>query len=1727
MSTKNTNASRFWRKPAAAFGAVAIAATGLAAGAGFGVLGAPQAAYAQAANGGSYTVQGGGTINGATLPLSSIIDAQDTTIDPTPNAVTYGVTGSVSDLQEYNRNAYLGGGTHGKTPVDSGQAAPVEGVTVYARWIEQNQAGTVTYVSPTYKTTTLNDGRFGLELKPYTDANGVERHFSGQAEVLAADGVREKLQTWIEVPDGKMMILNPTVTPIPTSGNLISPSSKTLSFNAGTNSATDVNFLIADRPTAEDWATKFLPADVAKDPVTGAVKYQKQAVDTSRTGNGSASGYGYWNFQRDANANQIFSYNAFDKNDAPLYKTPIKVSYLSDYALRQIKEYVDGNEAIFGGKTGSMAAWNWRPSGWNWERERKLQDWINEQVKADPAKWIAETIETETDPTGWYSVQFNGTFGNSVNTRAYDDGAAVYSNLARDNGATIKLDPNGPDVKIYDLYGQVAPSADFGSWKSDITTVKDTALPKHVNWNFMYAAPVTDPGLGAGYTDPFWGTRWAGDNNIATNYSNFGPNSVEPDASYFWESASQYVKNLNFGMIPQKLYFNVTPYDSGANPAAPGDTAHTQTYGIVPLGPDYKYQVKWEKVPTDDAGNSTGKPVPADEIGPDGIVPITIGNDGSITDAPITVQPDTKTSYIATLQMVDKDGNVTDLGYDSFLATPTSVKYEPTMAPEGKPTTVTPTVDYNGKLDGAGTKPEGATFSVDPAKLPEGYTLVDSKDKVNAPGTIFVDPNTGELTVQPKDGAKADNSDVFTVPVTLKDKDSKPLAVGNAQIDPQPTNAQQYEPNKVDNTDVTTGKEGKTPAITFDDTAADTPDSLTPDKANVDKFEITDPKVIPGATIDPATGVVTIPADAKPGTYTVPVKVTYKDGTTDTVDVPVKVYQSWTDLVPAKPTNTGANDPVYKQDTTTPEGTPVKVPAPTFDDPTTKDKVETNPAPAPKDGQQPTKFEITDPNKVPGATIDPATGEITVPGTVKTGDYTVPVKVTYPDGTTDEVNVPVKVTPKDAPVVKDVDKYQPNEPAAKTEVEGTPVKTDPITFDVTGTEAKETDKPQPNTKFEIANPDDPTYKVPAGVTIDPKTGVISFDGTQKPDVYDIPVLVTYPDKSSEGVTAQVTVTAKSTTPDTPKKTTADVTDPGKGTGTGNAGETVPVTFDGPDKIPAGSGIAVDTTKGGDTGNITPKIDKDGNVTAVIPEGTKPGTYTIPVQVTYPDGSKDETTITVTVKDPAAPADWDDTRTTPENPVVVPNKGGVPADGTTVTTDDPKAKVTIDPKTGDITVTPDPTKPGGYDITVTVKDKDGKPVDTFKVHVTIPALPLVPATKDSDGDGLTDDKEKEIGTDPMNPDTDGDGLKDGEEVNKYKTDPKNPDTDGDGLKDGDEVTGDKNGKYGNKPTDPLNPDTDGDGLKDGDEITIGTDPNNPDTDGDGLKDGDEVNKHHTDPLKKDTDGDGINDGDEVTGDKNGKYNNEPTDPTNPDTDGDGLKDGDEITIGTNPNDPDTDKDGVNDGDEVTGDKNPFKDNMFNKDGKPGNTDPLNPDTDGDGKKDGEELNTKVDKNGKTVPNGETDKVTDPNTFPAAPIVPIPDGSYPNDNQVEQGKTLTIPAPTDNGKPLPNGTKFDRTPKTPGWVKVNPDGSLTVTPGKDVKPGKYDVEVEITFPNGTKVIKKVPVRVVAPMAAPAAPMAKPMGHGLAFTGASVAGLGGMAVVLVAAGAVVAATRRKENN
>lgn len=128
----------------------------------------------------------------------------------------------------------------------------------------------------------------------------------------------------------------------------------------------------------------------------------------------------------------------------------------------------------------------------------------------------------------------------------------------------------------------------------------------------------------------------------------------------------------------------------------------------------------------------------------------------------------------------------------------------------------------------------------------------------------------------------------------------------------------------------------------------------------------------------------------------------------------------------------------------------------------------------------------------------------------------------------------------------------------------------------------------------------------------------------------------------------------------------------------------------------------------------------------------------------------------------------------------------------------------------------------------------------------------PAPADTDDDGLSDDRERSLGTDPESADTDGDGVGDYRE-SLVGTDPTLSDTDGDGLADNRELE---------LNTDPHSKDSDGDGLADPREIELGTDPTLSDSDEDGLGDRTELNGP-TEVTDADTDGDGFPDGAEGT------------------------------------------------------------------------------------------------------------------------------------------------------------------------------------------------------------------------------------------------------------------------
>ncbi|WP_437780830.1 DUF3344 domain-containing protein [Sorangium sp. So ce1097] len=204
--------------------------------------------------------------------------------------------------------------------------------------------------------------------------------------------------------------------------------------------------------------------------------------------------------------------------------------------------------------------------------------------------------------------------------------------------------------------------------------------------------------------------------------------------------------------------------------------------------------------------------------------------------------------------------------------------------------------------------------------------------------------------------------------------------------------------------------------------------------------------------------------------------------------------------------------------------------------------------------------------------------------------------------------------------------------------------------------------------------------------------------------------------------------------------------------------------------------------------------------------------------------------------------------------------------------------------------------------------------------------------DTDGDGLSDDLEETIGTDPNDADSDDDGVVDGQEPNF------SDDTDGDGL------------------INALDPDSDNDGLFDGTELGLGCDNEATDAAAGHCRADADEGATTTSPINPDTDGGGVSDGNEDTN-LDGAIDGDEGDPNDPaddvppvDTDGDGLSDALEETIGTDPEDADSDDDGVVDGQEPNFSDDHDGDGLINA---------LDPDSDNDGLFDGTELGLPCD------------------------------------------------------------------------------------------------------------------------------------------------------------------------
>lgn len=342
----------------------------------------------------------------------------------------------------------------------------------------------------------------------------------------------------------------------------------------------------------------------------------------------------------------------------------------------------------------------------------------------------------------------------------------------------------------------------------------------------------------------------------------------------------------------------------------------------------------------------------------------------------------------------------------------------------------------------------------------------------------------------------------------------------------------------------------------------------TTDQEVINSVKVTpNPPANTQVTIDPDQS---LPDGMTPGDYPIKVTVTYPDGTKDQATVTVKVGEK---PAPNPSPAPGKLDWEQYQPTVTPITTdPGKLPAATQGitngpDSGAKDKL---PAGTGIDWSNPAEAQRMIDQAQPGTTVN-------IQATVK-----------YPDGTTDQVMIPVTINQPQAGKT-DADNYTP-----VTQ----PMMTDPGML-------------PSNPADGIKNLGD----LPGGTQVawkNPTDAQKMIDSAQPGTTVEIPATVTYPDGSTDSVTIPVTIKA-----------------PAKGT---DADNHQPL----PQPIPTQPGALPNATDGvknlGDLPGGTKVAWTNPTDAQKMIDQAKPGTTVeIPATVTYPDGSTDSVMIPIMVK----------------------------------------------------------------------------------------------------------------------------------------------------------------------------------------------------------------------------------------------------------------------------------------------------------------------------------------------------------------------------------------------------------------------------------------------------------------------------------------------------------------
>ena len=335
----------------------------------------------------------------------------------------------------------VGGDVNSDLKAEKGQRfKPIEGVRVYFQWYEKKG----NRVSPVYSAVSDANGEFHMGIKPYIGDDGQLVKFDADTTVSAGN---ESYKLWVDestIPAGYQLQYS-------TGEGLEFTDRKVAGGNYSliNNTLYDYRVLLMKKQDEE--------------------KMHKEATPTgpwiSSTGQGAVWGKVSWDYESAGGV----QWGIVSTPTSPAEGVTVTASYLSDYALKQI--YSEKTAAMLG--LGSYK--EIRGAGWTMKLETQLQEWIAEQVAADKERWIAETVSAKTNAEGDYKIQFKGTWGPKWNNYS----VAEYT---REAGKYYAGDLHKWTEEEANRLGTVAEKAEDGGFLTGALDWNE----KHINSDWLF-----------------------------------------------------------------------------------------------------------------------------------------------------------------------------------------------------------------------------------------------------------------------------------------------------------------------------------------------------------------------------------------------------------------------------------------------------------------------------------------------------------------------------------------------------------------------------------------------------------------------------------------------------------------------------------------------------------------------------------------------------------------------------------------------------------------------------------------------------------------------------------------------------------------------------------------------------------------------------------------------------------------------------------------------------------------------------------------------------------------------------------------------------------------------------------------------------------------------------------------------------------------------------------------